>query len=332
MNNVTAVLEKNADHNITEVMAQDDSFSFYRSDRLALKQLLPLLNHKVVVKTLPLSMANIKNTAEVLLPQLTGRQDYHFTVSSHQAQPDKHLNGENPAMRIFMTLPPITQTEQSIAKSAPIKDSTLINMKIEIAPGQKLEWAQNLAITLPTQYVGHNQHVRLVQEFYLHAGASLKLYSLAPLIPTQHQEFKDNDSNLIDHSIKVYHMAKDSMSEVITRAVLAMQEKMMAQVRTEIHPHATNADATQDIKAILLSPTARFDGKPQLDIKHHKVKAKHGLAIGRLPEQQVYYLQARGIKKPLAEKLLLRGFFLNAVKNFSEPVINWLEQQIPITD
>jgi Fe-S cluster assembly protein SufD len=59
---------------------------------------------------------------------------------------------------------------------------------------------------------------------------------------------------------------------------------------------------------LLLSPNARIDTKPQLEIYADDVKCAHGAAVGQLDQDQLFYLQARGINPELGKNLLTYGF------------------------
>lgn len=65
----------------------------------------------------------------------------------------------------------------------------------------------------------------------------------------------------------------------------------------------------QAIKGILLSNSAVIEGKPNLIINTNNIKAKHALAIGRLNQAHIFYLQNKGLKKDDAIKLILLSYF-----------------------
>jgi Fe-S cluster assembly protein SufD len=71
---------------------------------------------------------------------------------------------------------------------------------------------------------------------------------------------------------------------------------------------AQKTDALQTNKNLLLSPQARVDTKPQLEIYADDVKCAHGAAVGQLDQDQLFYLEARGINPDLAKNLLTYGF------------------------
>jgi len=71
---------------------------------------------------------------------------------------------------------------------------------------------------------------------------------------------------------------------------------------------AQMTDAGQLNRNLLLSPKARIDTKPQLEIVADNVKCTHGATIGQLEADEVFYLQSRGIDADSARKLLIYAF------------------------
>jgi Fe-S cluster assembly protein SufD len=71
---------------------------------------------------------------------------------------------------------------------------------------------------------------------------------------------------------------------------------------------AQKTDAMQTNKNLLLSPQARVDTNPQLEIYADDVKCAHGAAVGQIDQEELFYLQARGINPELGRSLLTYGF------------------------
>ncbi|MGQ4649479.1 Fe-S cluster assembly protein SufD [Lyngbya aestuarii] len=67
-------------------------------------------------------------------------------------------------------------------------------------------------------------------------------------------------------------------------------------------------NAGQLNRNLLLSPKARIDTKPQLEITADNVKCTHGATVGQLDTEQVFYLQSRGISEAEARNLLIDAF------------------------
>ena len=74
-------------------------------------------------------------------------------------------------------------------------------------------------------------------------------------------------------------------------------------------PHdAQLTDAAQLSRNLLLSPKARVDTKPQLEIVADDVKCAHGATVSQLEEDEVFYLQSRGLDRESACDLLVEAF------------------------
>lgn len=67
-------------------------------------------------------------------------------------------------------------------------------------------------------------------------------------------------------------------------------------------------DAGQLNRNLLLSPRARVDTKPQLEITADNVKCSHGATVSQLEDEEIFYLQSRGINETEARHLLINAF------------------------
>jgi hypothetical protein len=83
---------------------------------------------------------------------------------------------------------------------------------------------------------------------------------------------------------------------------------------------ADGANAEQLSRTLLLSPTARGDTRPQLDIHADEVKAGHGATIGQLDPDELLYLRMRGLAAPQAKTLLIDGFVREVTDRLPESV------------
>jgi Fe-S cluster assembly protein SufD len=73
---------------------------------------------------------------------------------------------------------------------------------------------------------------------------------------------------------------------------------------------------------LLLSDGARADSVPNLEIETGNiVGAGHASATGRFDDLQLFYLQSRGIPHDEAQRLVVRGFFADAVDRIGVPAL-----------
>ncbi|KAM3093388.1 Fe-S cluster assembly protein SufD [Phormidesmis sp. 146-35] len=72
-------------------------------------------------------------------------------------------------------------------------------------------------------------------------------------------------------------------------------------------------DAAQLSRNLLLSPKARIDTKPQLEITADNVKCAHGATVSQLEDDAIFYLQSRGLSQTDAQKLLTYAFAIEVI-------------------
>jgi Fe-S cluster assembly protein SufD len=80
---------------------------------------------------------------------------------------------------------------------------------------------------------------------------------------------------------------------------------------------AQQTNAAQLSRNLLLSPKARIDTKPQLEIVADNVKCAHGATVSQLEDDEVFYLQSRGINADAARKLLTYAFAIEVIDQIS---------------
>lgn len=116
-----------------------------------------------------------------------------------------------------------------------------------------------------------------------------------------------NDETVIN--ITIVHDAPETYGRVTAKAALFDQSRFMLNGMLEITPNGKGTDTYLLAKGLMVSPQARAEIYPHLEIKTDDVKASHGSSVGRLDPRQLFYLQSRGIGQPAAEQILLSGFF-----------------------
>ncbi|MFH7030408.1 MAG: Fe-S cluster assembly protein SufD [Heteroscytonema crispum UTEX LB 1556] len=78
-------------------------------------------------------------------------------------------------------------------------------------------------------------------------------------------------------------------------------------------------DAAQLNRNLLLSSKARVDTKPQLEITADNVKCAHGATVSQLEDDEIFYLQSRGIDENAARNLLINAFAAEIINQIPIP-------------
>lgn len=131
-----------------------------------------------------------------------------------------------------------------------------------------------------------------------------------------------------DFTLQVTHEAPHTTSRIVAKGVAAGTGHGVVQGRVIVRQSAQNSDSHQMSRALLLTPHAEIDQKPELEIFADDVKCGHGAAIGALDANQLFYLRARGIPENEARNLLVAAFLGEVTDRLPEPfrgpVEGWL--------
>jgi Fe-S cluster assembly protein SufD len=75
-----------------------------------------------------------------------------------------------------------------------------------------------------------------------------------------------------------------------------------------VAPHAIKTDGQMTNNNLLLGRLAEVDTKPQLEIYADDVKCSHGATVGRIDDEQLFYLRSRGVALEEAKRIILYAF------------------------
>ncbi|MBO2889204.1 SufD family Fe-S cluster assembly protein, partial [Providencia rettgeri] len=101
-----------------------------------------------------------------------------------------------------------------------------------------------------------------------------------------------------------------------------------------VAPLALKTDGQMTNNNLLLGRLAEVDTKPQLEIYADDVKCSHGATVGRIDEEQLFYLRSRGIEQQAAQQMILYAFaaeLTEAIRSdaLREQVLARIGQRLP---
>lgn len=133
----------------------------------------------------------------------------------------------------------------------------------------------------------------------------------------------------IDNQTSIEHVAPNCPSHEVYKGVLDGRSHGVFNGKVYVHPEAQKTDGKQSNNNLLLSPSARVDTKPQLEIFADDVKCTHGATVGRLDEVAMFYLNSRGIGPETARTLLTYAFAADVLETIElEPLKKELEKMV----
>ncbi|MDB5398693.1 MAG: Fe-S cluster assembly protein SufD [Acetobacteraceae bacterium] len=124
-----------------------------------------------------------------------------------------------------------------------------------------------------------------------------------------------------DFTSVVGHTAPGCTSRQTVKNVLAGRSRGVFQGKIEVARDAQKTDGYQMNQALLLSPFAEIDSKPELEIFADDVKCSHGATVGELDAEQLFYLRSRGIPDAEARSILVRAFLAEALDAVADDTI-----------
>jgi Fe-S cluster assembly protein SufD len=120
--------------------------------------------------------------------------------------------------------------------------------------------------------------------------------------------FTDGKQHL-DHDTQQNHLAPHTTSDLLFKGALKDSSRSVWQGMIYVAPGAQKTDGYQANRNLVLSPKARADSIPGLEILADDVRCTHGATVGKIDPDSVFYLLSRGIPYTEAEHLLVEGFF-----------------------
>ena len=134
------------------------------------------------------------------------------------------------------------------------------------------------------------------------------------LISTGGKEHVDLDS-------QVRLAARHTYSDIQVKAVADGNSRAIFTGNLLMEPAAVQSEAYLADHVLLLSENARADSIPGLEIKAADVKASHAASVGQVDEEQLFYLESRGLAPAEARRLIVVGFLRSLMERAPLPFV-----------
>jgi Fe-S cluster assembly protein SufD len=120
--------------------------------------------------------------------------------------------------------------------------------------------------------------------------------------------FLASDRQHMDIDSFTDHIAPHTKGDVLYRGIIRDRARTIFQGLIKVQKAAQQTDSYLANHNLLLSPKARADSIPTLEIEANDVRCTHGATVGRVDEEQLFYLRSRGLSHDEAERLIVAGF------------------------
>ena len=125
----------------------------------------------------------------------------------------------------------------------------------------------------------------------------------------------------LEHQVYVFHEAARGKSRVTYKGALQGQGAHTVWIGDVlIGPDAVGTDSYEQNRNLVLTEGTRADSVPNLEIETGNIEgAGHASATGRFDDEQLFYLQSRGITEDEARRLVVRGFLVEIIQQIGVP-------------
>lgn len=112
------------------------------------------------------------------------------------------------------------------------------------------------------------------------------------------------------------HIGEHTSGHIVVHGVLLDNAYADFKGNIKIAHTARDTDGSLTEAALLLGDKSRSDSVPQLEIDTNDVKAAHSSSITRIDDEQLFYLQSRGITKTDGQRMIVQGFLEGIIDEF----------------
>ena len=127
-----------------------------------------------------------------------------------------------------------------------------------------------------------------------------------------------SDLNLKKYNIFINHLSSKTRSNFEGYGVATKTSEIVSNCVSHIHEKCIKSEAHQISKIILFDEKSKAHADPVLKIDCDDVVASHGVAIGALNNDHIFYLKSRGLTNDEARRLIVLGYLLPIKSYFSE--------------
>lgn len=122
--------------------------------------------------------------------------------------------------------------------------------------------------------------------------------------------FRASGNDIKKWDIEIIHAAPKTSSKTNIKGVVDGNGQAFVNGIIKVLPEAAGTNAFLEERILLLSPNAKAEAIPNLEIKTDDVKCSHAATIGKIDEEELFYLQSRGISEIQAKEMIVEGFLI----------------------
>lgn len=256
--------------------------------------IIQLAANKVATK--PLYLLNISSGSHDLESMNMSQYRYHLTLGN---------NSQSQVIEHFISLddqPHLTGGRLTVEVG---DNAQFTHFKLMTENPQAQHFAHNDIV------VGCDSQVKS-SSFLL--GAGLTRHHTSSRLDGENTEFELNSlllpqgNEIADTRSYLEHNAGYCNSRQLHKVIAMDSSKAVFNGMIKVDPNALKTDGQMTNNTLLLGEKAEIDTKPQLEIYADDVKCGHGATVGRIDDEQLFYLRSRGIDSQAAKQMIINAF------------------------
>lgn len=293
-----------------EVIASDaEAFELVNS--MMLDQVLRIVQIKNTASEIPLMILQVQ-TGENLSAtrlELTVEENAEMTVIERFVSLSETAAFVNPKTKLILE------------KSARLKQVVYqsLNLNSFYFANQSIVQAESSVFN--TLYLALGAHIARHQNRLVMGAEQCESFQNSIVFGEGHQ--------VLDSRTDTQHAKANGQSHQLHKFVLKDQAQGVFDGMIYVAQDAQKTDGQMDNRNLILSTDAKMNTKPKLEIYADDVKCSHGCASGQMDDEQVFYMQARGIRRQDAYHLITQAFLLEPLEQVSHSALrNWLTDAV----
>ena len=226
----------------------------------------------------------------------------------------------------YVALQPETYFTNAVTEIALGDGAHVDHVRVQRDSGQAFHVA-NCAVSLATASRYRSVSVAL--------GARISRYDLNVMHSAEGAECTIDGLALIgEHQLADTHTCIDhakprGVSRQLHKCIAGGAAHAVFNGKIIVRPDAQRTNSSQSSRNLLLTPKARVDTKPQLEIFADDVKCAHGATVGQLDSEALFYLTSRGLSDTAARDLLTYAFGAEIIDRIPVASLrHWLERAV----
>ncbi len=117
-----------------------------------------------------------------------------------------------------------------------------------------------------------------------------------------------NNAQIADTGTKMIHLGKNTKSTIVSKGISAGKSNNSYRGLVKVMPKATNARNYTQCDSMLIGGKSEANTFPYIEVMNSSSKVEHEATTSKISEEQLFYLQQRGISQEDAVSLIINGF------------------------